>query len=84
MNGFFSPASQAVSNQPRIVMTGRTEVLIEQHKGLFSYETRCIRVRTKEGLIMVKGEEMVIAFFGVQDLLIQGHISAIEMDGKPE
>ena len=63
------------SDTPRLVLTGREELLIEQHAGLFSYETRCVRVRTGAGLCAVTGENLVIAWFGVRDLLIRGKIT---------
>lgn len=66
---------------PRVVLSGKEEALIEQHTGLFSYDTRCIRVRTKAGLMTVTGENLVIAYFGVQDLLIQGRIDGVTIDG---
>lgn len=67
-------------NMPRVVVSGREEVLIEQHTGLFSYETKCVRVRTRAGLMTVTGEELVIAYFGVEDLLIQGRVAGVSID----
>ena len=75
----FAPP-EARSEAPRVVITGRQEVLIEQHAGLFSYETKCIRVRTKAGLLTVTGKDLVISYFGMQDLLIRGLISGVQMD----
>ena len=71
---------EARSETPRVVMTGREEVLIEQHAGLFSYETKCIRVRTKAGLMTVTGENLVISYFGMQDLLICGQVHGVQID----
>lgn len=67
---------------PRIILTGREEVLIEQHQGLFSYETGCIRVRTRDGLVTISGEKLIISFFGAQDLQIRGLISGVTIDGS--
>ncbi len=64
---------------PRVVLCGREEVLVEQHEGLFSYETRCIRARTKSGLLTVTGEGLIIAHFGAQDMLIRGTITAVQI-----
>lgn len=75
----FAPP-EARSETPRIVLTGRDEVLIEQHTGLFSYETKCIRVRTKLGLLTVTGENLVISYFGMQDLLIRGTVKGVQID----
>lgn len=67
--------------RPRVVLAGREEALIEQHTGLFSYDTRCIRVRTKRGLITVTGQNLVIAYFGLKDLLIRGEVAGVTMEG---
>ena len=67
------------SDAPRLILTGNEEVLIEGHKGLFSYETKCVKVRCGSGLVSVSGESLVIVFFGTQDLLIRGSVSDISV-----
>jgi len=54
--------------------------LLERHAGLFSYETKCIRARTREGVVTVTGENLTIAFFGAQDMLIQGRIAGVQWE----
>ena len=68
------------SDAPRMILSGREELLIEQHGGLFSYESKCIRIRTKTGIVTVNGENLVIQYFGLQDLLIQGKIHGLLLD----
>lgn len=68
---------EARSHTPKIVLSGRDEVLIERHRGLFSYETKCVRVRAGTGVITVTGEGLVIVFFGTDDLKIRGRIDGI-------
>lgn len=65
---------------PRIILSGGEELLLEQHGGLFSYDSKCIRIRTGAGLLTVEGEKLVIEYFGVQDLMIRGKIHALSMD----
>jgi len=66
----------------RIILTGREEVVIEGHKGLFSYETKCIRIRSRSGLVTVSGQELVIDHLGVQDLLIHGRVEDVAVSGE--
>lgn len=73
--------AEAQLDVPRVVVTGSHEVLIEQHTGLFSYETKCVRVRTRQGLIAVSGENLIISYFGIQDLSIQGRVTGIAFQG---
>lgn len=70
------------SRAPRMILTGGEEVLIEQHAGLISYESRCIRIRTGAGAVTVQGEALVIAYFGLQDLLIRGKIHQLLLEGE--
>ncbi len=61
----------------RVILTGREEVVIEGHKGLFSYETKCIRIRSRAGLVTVSGQDLIIDHLGVQDLLIHGKVEDV-------
>jgi len=67
---------------PRVILIGRNEVMVEGHTGLFSYENARIRVRTPLGILTIAGEELVIAFFGAQDLSIRGQVKQILLDGE--
>lgn len=71
---------EAMGKLPRIVLTGNSELLIEQHKGLYSYDTALIRVRSARGLITVSGLHMTILYFGPDDLLISGTISGVTLE----
>ena len=74
--------AEVLRDTPRIVMTGREEVLVEQHGGLFSYESRCIRLRTRMGLLTVTGEGLYIDHFGPEDLLIRGKVHTVALEGE--
>ena len=73
---------EVIMDTPRIILTGREEVLVERHGGLFSYESRCIRLRTSMGILTVTGEGLVISHFGAQDALIRGQVDGLRMDGE--
>lgn len=76
-----NPAEMAL-RMPRIVLTGREKLLLEQHHGLYSYETNRIRVRTRQGIVTVTGNGLVISFFGTEDLQIEGEITGIALEEK--
>ena len=73
-------SAEAEVRLPRLVLIGREKLLIEQHRGLYSYETRCIRVRSRDGLIAVSGEKLIISFFGAEDMQIEGHVTGIALE----
>lgn len=72
-------APPETAGETRVIWTGREEVTLEGHAGLFSYESKCIRVRTKTGLWTVTGEGLTIDHFGIQDLLIRGKITGVSV-----
>ena len=75
---------EVVMGQPKVVITGNSEALIEGHRGLFSYETGCIRVRSALGIIQVTGDGMTIDHFGREDLLIRGRVDQVSIRGEGE
>ena len=70
---------EVAGDAARIILTGREEVLLEGHGGLFSYETKAVRVRTKSGLITVSGDQLVIDHFGPWDMLIRGRVDGVQI-----
>lgn len=76
--------AEAGLTEHRIVICGSREILIEKHQGLFSYETKAIRVRLPGGILTVKGKDLVISYFGVQDMQIRGRIEGVQMDGEQQ
>ena len=73
---------ERMEGESHALWTGRREVIIEGHRGLFSYETRCIRVRCRKGLWTVTGEGLYIDHFGPEDLLIRGSVHAVALEGE--
>ena len=73
---------ERMEEESRALWTGRREVIIEGHRGLFSYETSCIRVRCRDGLWTVTGEGLYIDHFGPEDLLIRGSVHAVALKGE--
>jgi len=77
-NLLFPP--EAVSNVSRIILIGEDRLLIEQHKGLFSYDSTCIRVRIGEKMLSVHGAGLVIRHFGTDEICIHGAVHGLEFE----
>lgn len=75
------PQSAAFS-LPRVVLHGDQEVLVENHRGLYSYDDTRIRIRTSRGVLSISGEKMTIAHFGAEDLLIRGKVRAVTLEAQ--
>lgn len=74
--------AEVAARVPRLICTGREETVIEGHTGLFSYESACIRVRTRQGVWTVTGENLTIGYFGAEDLMIRGRVDGLRLDGE--
>ncbi len=76
LNAILPP--EATSSKSRIVLTDTSHLLIEQHKGLFSYDESCIRVRLADRTLLVNGQSLRISEFSRQDICILGEIQSLE------
>lgn len=68
----FSP--ELTSDIPRIVMTGKKLVLVEQHRGLMSYQQDEIALRTSIGLLKLQGKELRFRHYSATEAVIYGEI----------
>lgn len=63
----------------RVVVLGREEMLVEQHRGLIAYEREEIRFRVREGEVKVFGRDLTIAAFGAYDAKVTGKIQGVTL-----
>ncbi|MBQ4639684.1 MAG: YabP/YqfC family sporulation protein [Clostridia bacterium] len=66
----------------RVVLVGNGEALVEQHRGLISYETEEIVFRMLKGQVRLQGEGMVIASFGAMDARVEGKIKGVFLEAE--
>ena len=66
-----------VVGEPRVVIKGREEALIERHRGLLAYDPRCVRARCGAYEVRVDGESLTIPFFGLEDMIVAGKIASV-------
>lgn len=69
---------------PILTMNGEGELLIENHKGIISYDPQMIVVRSKKGTIRILGRGMIIEYFSAEDLKISGCITQIGFSNGSE
>ncbi len=67
-----------VLDLPKITMVGNLQLYIENHKGIIEYSAGTIRVNTRAGLLVVKGDRLVIKSIEVEEVLITGEIEKVE------
>lgn len=65
---------------PRVEVTGRHEVRMENHKGILAYGREEIIVSGGKLLIKVKGDELELKAMNGDELLIAGTVTAVELE----
>lgn len=70
--------SEPLTGKPRIILTGRETLLIEQHRGVISYTQERLIVRIRQGRVNVQGHAMQLQEYGQQDLCVNGEIISLE------
>ena len=76
---FFELPKDIVLDLSRLTLIGNKQVYLENHKGIVEYEERRIRVRTKSGILVISGENLVIKNLYAAELYIEGDIESLEI-----
>lgn len=60
---------------------GRDRLLVEQHRGIVSYGTECIRIAATFGELVVEGSELRLCCMSRSQLVIRGRLESLRMEG---
>jgi sporulation protein YqfC len=64
-------------NLPKIVITGNVQVLIENHRGIVSYDREEVRLLVEAGEVAVSGRGLVIRSIVPEEIVIEGEIQGV-------
>ena len=62
---------------PVLMATGRNELNIENYKNLIEFTDKLIRIRTKDSIMTIEGDNLVLRQITTENILISGRISGI-------
>ena len=62
-----------------VEIVGDTRVLIENHKGVTSYDKKNIRIKTTFGILSVTGEDLELACMSKHQLVITGCVICLSL-----
>ena len=68
---------EVISNAPRMTLTGRELLHVEQHQGLIAYQQEKIVFRTAAGLVHVTGTELCFKRYSAGEAVITGNIESV-------
>lgn len=63
-----------------LTAVGHTEITVDGHGGILSYETTHIRVKTGNGCVVIEGSNLVIDYYHNEELKIVGCIKGINWE----
>ena len=67
-------------NLPKIIVIGNREITIENHKGIIFFETNMVKINSRIGAILIKGEEFEILFIAENSITISGIFKCISYE----
>lgn len=63
---------------PKIIMVGNLQIYIENHKGILEYTDNRIRINTKNGILRIIGENLILKNIVAEEIFIVGEINQVE------
>ena len=68
----------AVLGLPIITITGTTEFVLENHRGILEYTEEKIRILTRQGRVQVTGKNLQIIYYTSDEMKVTGKIENME------
>lgn len=78
MADFFQLPKELLLNLPRITLVGDLQMLLENYGGVIEYNDELLRLKVREGEVVVRGKNFTIKHFLADELLIEGKIFSVE------
>ncbi|HEX7063937.1 MAG TPA: sporulation protein YqfC [Bacillales bacterium] len=70
--------ADVVMDLPRITIIGQLHIYIENHNGVLSFSNDEVRLRLKQGQLVVKGREFVLKTILPEEILLEGKIEQVK------
>lgn len=68
---------ELLSDVPRITLSGKNMIHIEQHKGLLAYQEKDIKLKTGIGLLRIQGNGLGFKLYSASEAIICGDIDSV-------
>ncbi len=69
----------AVCDLPVITIMGKSEVNIENSRGIIEYTNNCFRINTLSGIVKIEGDELMIKSITDESICVRGIIIRVEV-----
>ena len=71
-------SSDILAGAPILMITGQTELSIENYKGIIEYTGDLLRIQTKTGRIHIEGKNLMICNYSEDAMKVSGYVYRIE------
>lgn len=66
---------------PRLTVLGNIQMLVENHKGIIEYTPVLVRIRLKQGELIIGGSDLVLSNLQAEQILVEGTVNEIRFNG---
>lgn len=68
------------SEEPKLILTGFNELIIENYKSILEYQDFFIRISTHVGIININGFELKLNEMTTDDIKVTGQIEGVDFE----
>ena len=80
INDILEIPKEVYSNEPKLVITGFNEMIIENYKGILEYEDYYVKINTYIGSININGFNLKLEQMTQDDIKIIGKIESLDIE----
>ncbi len=70
--------TELVPEVPRTTLHGSSRVCVENHGGIKTYTGQCVEIRTREGLLRIRGDGLQLAAMTAEEIIVDGMVVSVE------
>jgi len=77
LTNILSVPKEVALDLPVLFVTGRGEVNVENYKNLMEFTDKKIRLRTRDSIVTIEGEGLILRQVTTENVLVAGKITGI-------
>lgn len=77
----FELPREIILDLPRLTVIGKTQCLLENHRGVIEYTAERVRVAVNDGEIVICGANLVIRCLTSEEITLDGKICSFHYEG---